>query len=83
MVWTEGETNQQTRPDVELLHNNIKRRDNVMQHCELTVIASVQPGQPWTQDRLEGKLPNNLMSMDYNGGMNIRDETKRRRNNGR
>ena len=61
-------------------------KENVMQHFELTIIASVQSGQPRTQDnldRLEGKFQKNLMCMDYNGGMNIRDKTKRRRNNGR
>ena len=54
-------------------------KENVMRHFELTVIANIQPGQPWTQDnldRLEGKFQKNLMSMDYDGGMNIRDETK-------
>ena len=57
----------------------------VMRHFELTVIAGVQPGQPWTQDnldRLEGKFQKNLMSMDCNGGMNVRDETKRKRKAG-
>ena len=51
-------------------------------HLPLTVIASVELGKPWTQarlDQLEGKLQKNLMTMDYNGGMNLRDETKRRR----
>ena len=59
--------------------------ESVMRHFDLTVIASVQPGQPWTQvnlDRLEGKFQKNLMSMDYSGGMNIRDETKRKRKAG-
>ena len=42
--------------------------ENVMQHFELTFIASVQPGQPLTQDNLdslEGKFQKNLMCMDY------------------
>ena len=59
--------------------------ESVMRHFDLTVIASVQPGQPWTQvnlDRLEGKFQKNLMSMDYNGGMDVRDETKRIRKAG-
>ena len=41
----------------------------------------MEPGKPWTQtrlDELEGKFQKNLMTMDYNGGMNIRDEIKRR-----
>ena len=33
-------------------------------------------------DGLEGKLQKNLMSMDYNGGINVRDEMKRRRKAG-
>ena len=53
-----------------------------MQHFSLTIIASVESGKPWSQNRLdelEGKLQKNLMTMDYNGGMNIRDEVRRRR----
>ena len=56
-----------------------------MQQFELTVIASVEPNQPWTNrnlDRLEAKFQKNLMTMEYNGGMNIRDETKRNRQTG-
>ena len=56
-----------------------------MQYFELTVIASVEPNQPWTNrnlDRLEAKFQKNLMTMEYNGGMNIRDETKRNRKTG-
>ena len=56
--------------------------DTIMQHFTLTIIASVEPGKPWTQtrlDELEGKFQKNLMTMDYNGGMNLRDETTRHR----
>ena len=42
---------------------NLKNEDifeqNVMQHFTLTIIASVEPGKPWTQtrlDQLEGKF---------------------------
>ena len=51
-------------------------------HFSLTIIASVEPRKPWTQaklDQLEGKFQKNLMTMDYNGGLNIRDDVKRRR----
>ena len=65
---------------------NLKNEDNfeqnVMKNLELTIVASVEPGKPWTNrklDELEGRLQKNLMTMDYNGGMNIRDEVKRRR----
>ena len=60
--------------------------ENVMKYFELTIIASVEPGQPWSQqnlDRLEAKFQKNLMCMDYNGGINLRDESKRGRNAGR
>ena len=67
---------------------NLKNEDifeqNVMQHFTLTIIASVEPGKPWTQtrlDQLEGKFQKNLMTMDYNGGMNLRDETRRKTKN--
>ena len=53
--------------------------ENVMKHFSLTIIASVEPGKPWTQarlDQLEGKFQKNLMTMDYNGGLNIQDDVK-------
>ena len=59
--------------------------EKVMQHFELTIIASVEPNKPWTQsrlDNLERRLQKQLMAMDYNGGINLRDETHRRRRNG-
>ena len=68
---------------------NLKKEEifeeNIMQYFDLTVIASVEPNQPWTctnLDRLEAKFQKNLMTMEYNGGMNIRYETKRNRKNG-
>ena len=57
----------------------------IMQHFKLTIIASVQPNMPWTQsalDRLESKFQKQLMAMDYQGGINLRDETKRKRKAG-
>ena len=56
--------------------------ENVMKHFKLTIVASVKPAKPWTQNRLyelEDRLQKNLMTMDYNGGINIRDEVKRKR----
>ena len=64
------------------LKNEAVFEAEVMQHFSLTIIASVESGKPWSQNRLdelEGKLQKNLMTMDYNGGMNIRDEVRRRR----
>jgi hypothetical protein len=58
--------------------------ENVMKHFKFTIIASVEPGKPWSQDRLdelEGRFKKNLMTMDYNRGINIRDEVKRRKRN--
>ena len=53
-----------------------------MKHFELTVIGSVEPGKPYSQknlDRLEGKMQQQLMTMDYQGGINLRDDVKKRR----
>jgi hypothetical protein len=64
------------------LKNDELFEEKVMKHFSLTVIASVEPGKPWSQsklDQLEGQFQKNLMTMDYNGGLNIRDEVKRRR----
>ena len=60
--------------------------DSVMRHFKLTIIASVEPGQPWSLtklDQLEGDFQKRLMCMDYNGGMNKRDENLRKRRQGR
>ena len=57
----------------------------IMQHFKLTIIASVQPNMPWTLsalDKLESKFQKQLMAMDYQGGINLRDETKRKRKAG-
>ena len=45
----------------------------VMKHFNLTIIALRR------LDQLEGDFQKRLMCMDYNGGMNRRDETVRRR----
>jgi hypothetical protein len=65
---------------------NLKNSDifeeSVMRYFSLTIVASVERGKPWTQDKLdqlEGILQKNLMTMDYNGGLNIRDKVRRRR----
>ena len=57
-----------------------------MRHFKLNIIASVKPGQPWNQtklDKLEGDFQKRLMCMDYNGGMNKRDDNLRKRRQGR
>ena len=43
--------------------------NNVMKHFKLTILASVEPGQPWSLtklDQLEGDFQKKLMCMDYN-----------------
>ena len=52
------------------------------QNFKLTIIASTEPGKPYTQrilDWSEGDLQKRLISMEYNGGRNIRDKSKRKR----
>ena len=56
--------------------------ENVMKHFKLTIIASVEPGLPWSRtkvDQLEGDFQKRLICMDYNCGTNLRDEANRRR----
>ena len=64
------------------LRNEDVFENNIMKHFELTVIGSVEPGKPYSQknlDRLEGKMQQQLMTMDYQGGINLRDDVKKRR----
>ena len=63
------------------LKNETVFEEHIMQHFELTIIASVEPNKAYSQsnlDRLEGDFQKKLMTMDYHGGMNLRDETRRR-----
>jgi hypothetical protein len=53
-----------------------------MQYFQMTFIASVDPGKPWTQedlDRLEAKFQIFWMAIECNGGVNLMDESKRKR----
>jgi hypothetical protein len=46
--------------------------EEIMKQFQLKIIASVEPGKPWTQENLDGleaKLQKNVMAMDYNGGI--------------
>ena len=55
--------------------------NNVMKYFELSIIGSVEPNKNYSQqnlDRLEGNLQKKLMTMEYHGGINLRDETRRR-----
>ena len=63
------------------LKNEIVFEEHIMQHFELTILASVEPKKAYSQsnhERLEGDFQKKLMTMDYHGGMNLRDQTKRR-----
>ena len=53
-----------------------------MKHCQLTIVASVEPGLPGSKerlDRLEADIQNRLMTMERHGGMNLREEVRRGR----
>ena len=48
---------------------------NVIKHFKLTIVAIVEPAKPCTQNRLDelkGRLKKNLMTMYYNGSINVR-----------
>ena len=62
---------------------NSKDMEELMKMFKLVIVGSVQPGMPWTQDRLdrlESDLQHRFQCMLKHGGMGKRDETKRRRN---
>ena len=64
------------------LKNEEVFESQIMKHFELTMIGSVEPGKSYSQnnlDRLEGKMQQQLMTMDYQGGINLRDDIKKRR----
>ena len=54
--------------------------DQVSNYIDLTIIASVEEGRPNSNkrlDELETNFENQLMTMDFQGGINMRDDTKR------
>ena len=59
--------------------------DEIMKHVNLTIVASVEPGAPGSKgrlDRLEADIQNRFMTMDRHGGMNLREEIRRKRGMG-
>ena len=61
------------------------RLDDIMEYCQLTVVASVEPGKPGSKgrlDRLEADIQNRFMTMERHGGMNLREEVRRGRRSG-
>ena len=60
--------------------NPATQLDEIMEFCQLTIVASVEPGLPDSQarlDRLEADIQNRLMTMERHGGMNLREEVRR------
>ena len=54
--------------------------DQIMQYCKITIIASVEPDQPWSKSRLdalEADLQDRMMTLEKHGGMNRREERRR------
>ena len=54
--------------------------DQIMQYCNITIIASVEPDQPWSKSRLdalEADLQDRMMTLEKHGGMNRREERRR------
>ena len=54
--------------------------DTIMQNCSLTIVASVEPDQPWSRsrlDNLEADLQDRVMTFEKHGGMNRREDRRR------
>ena len=54
-------------------------------YYQLTIVGSVEPGVPGSRvrlDRLEADIQNRLMTMEKHGGMNFREEIRRKRGPG-
>ena len=64
--------------------NHANGVDRITEMLDLVIIGSVEEGKRDSLvrlDRLEEDFQHRLMTMDWQGGINIRDETKRRRKN--
>ena len=78
-----GEHFHQHADDMRLDLRKGEDMDRLMSEFKLVIVGSVQPGQPWTQsrlDNLEADLQHRFQCLLKHGGMGKRDETKRRRN---
>ena len=54
--------------------------EDIMQHFNLTIIASLEPDMPWSRDRLdtlEADMMERMMTMERYGGINLRVERMR------
>jgi hypothetical protein len=58
------------------------KMDILMENFQLAIMGSVQPGQPWTQsrlDKLEADLQHRFQCLQKNGDIGLQDETRRRK----
>ena len=54
--------------------------EDIMQHFNLTIIASLEPDMPWSRDRLDtlkADMMERMMTMESYGGINLRVERRR------
>ena len=56
-----------------------KNIDRIVPHFDLVIIGSVNPDTPGADDRLEADFQHRLMTMNVHGGINLKDETRKRR----
>ena len=65
---------------VELGMDLDNQMDQIMENCRITIVASVEPDQPWSRSRLdalEADLEDRVMTLEKHGGMNRREERRR------
>ena len=56
--------------------------EEIMKYFCLTIVGSVEANKPWSAkrlDELESNLQHRFMTLEKHGGMNLRDENKRKR----
>ena len=54
--------------------------DIIMQSCSIAIVASVEPDQPWSHNRLdflEADLQDRVMTLEKHCGMNRRKDSRR------
>ena len=59
--------------------------DDIMKFCQLTIVGNVKPVKPGSRarlDKFEANIQNRLMTMEQQGGINLREEIKRGRRTG-
>ena len=53
--------------------------DQIMEYCAIVIVASVEPDQPWSHNRLdflEADLQDRVMTLEKHGGMNRREDRR-------